>query len=159
MIVVALPGQAESGILPATTDAAGAFRITAPVEGAVAVSAIAAGWAPVHLGEVQPPASEESPEVVLQAGPGGALRVQVLGKDGKPAGGVQVGLQPDPLFPGWDFIVNHAPPPLTDSGGTVVLSLLAPGDYLVTLPGRRGVSPNRVTVSEGVDTESLFRLP
>ncbi len=159
MVVVALPGQAESGILPSITDSTGGFRITSPVDGAVAVSVIASGWAPAHLDEVQPPAGDESQPVVLRAGPGGSLRIRVTGKDGQPVAGVPVALQPDPLFPGWDFIAGHTPPPPTDAAGSSLVSLLAPGDYLVTLPGRKGVIPVRVTIVEGVEAEAVVPLP
>ena len=159
LIVVAAPGNAESGFLPANSDATGAFRITAPTDGAVNVTAIPTGYAPARQDNVTAPSGDTPQEIELQAGPGGSVRIRAVHHDTEPVAGVQAVLQPDPLFPGCDYVADHNRPKPTGGDGTSIVTLLAPGDYIVTVTGRAHVNPVRVTVTEGQEIEARIDIP
>jgi len=159
MIIIAAPGQAESGALSTNSDASGTFRITAPAEGPMSVTALANGFAPAVQDAVQPPATPDDPPTVLRAGPGGALRIRAVDAGGAPLPGVRVALRPDPLYPGWDAIAQRAPNPPTGPDGTAIVTLLAPREYVVTVPGQKGVEPVIVSVVEGTEALASITVP
>ena len=47
----------------------------------------------------------------------------------------------------------------TDAQGNALVNLLAPGNYVLWIPGRNGVAETPVTVSEGTESEVLLDLP
>ncbi|MBZ5637375.1 MAG: carboxypeptidase-like regulatory domain-containing protein [Acidobacteriia bacterium] len=159
MVVVAPPGLAESGSLPTRTDANGSFRITAPTDGPVNITAIPVAWAPALLTDVLPPSEDNGPEILMQASLGGTLRVRVVRSSGGSVAGVQVVLRPDPLFPGWDYVADRNPPRPTDADGSTLVPLLSPGNYVITVPGHPGVGPVPVAVAEGGEASALVSLP
>lgn len=158
MIVAALPGTAQSGMLPSNSGPDGAFTITSPVDGPVGLTAIAPGWAPTVVREIAPPTGEDAPPVVLQATPGGVLRIRAVTPEGVPVAGVQLVYAPQPLFAGCDVAVNQHRPAPTDGEGVSILRLLAPGSYLLSAPGRSDIRPVPVTVREGEEVEALVTI-
>lgn len=159
LVVVAPAGAAESGFLPSQTDGDGGFRITASADGPVSVSAISDGFAPSVQTGIEPPASDDPPEIVLHATEGGALRVRVVHRAGEPVSGAKVAFQPMTLFPGSDVVVQRSRPQPTDAAGITRMTLLHPGGYWLSLQGRRDVAPVQVLVSEGVENEATLELP
>jgi protocatechuate 3,4-dioxygenase beta subunit len=158
-VVVAPPGAAESGFVPTRTDNSGRFRITAPVDGPVNVAAISSQFAPAVRMDVQPPGSDDSPEVELRATAGGALRIRVAHRGGAPVAGVQATFRPVPLFPGSDLVTDRNRPKPTDADGTTVVTRLYPGEYVVSLVGRRDAAPVTVAVGEGAETAVQIEVP
>ncbi len=159
LVVVAPPGMAESGFLPSQTDPNGLFRITAPTDGRVNVAAIARHFAPAVQTNIDPPASENPPEVVLRASLGGTLRVRVARRGGNPVAGAQVTYQPIPLFPGSDVVVDRNRPGPTDVAGITVLTRLHPGEYVVSIAGRRDSAPVQVGVNDGEESSVVLEVP
>jgi hypothetical protein len=158
LVVVAPEGAAESGYLPAQTDGTGTFRITAPADGPVSVSAISTTFAPAVQTNVEPPSGGDPQDVVLHATPGGKVHVRVVHRTGGPASGQQIGFQPVPLFPGSDVVADRNRPRTTDENGTTVISLLRPGAYVISVVGRRDAT-GQVTVSEGGDSDVALEVP
>jgi protocatechuate 3,4-dioxygenase beta subunit len=146
-----------TGAATARTDVNGSFRLTTPVEGPIDVTALPTGWAPVRLVGVVPPEGDE--ELVLRAGRGGSLRIQVLGPDGTPRPGVQLALHPTPPYLGSNLLQLLAPAPATDAAGVTGLQHLAPGAYEITVIGRDDASPAPVTVQDSAETLVRLELP
>lgn len=159
LVVVAPPGMAESSYLPAQTDASGSFRVTAATDGPVSVAAIATLFAPAVQTEVYPPANGTPSEIVLQATVGGTLRVRVAHHGGNPVAGVQVTYQPLPLFPGSDVVVDRNSPAPTDTAGITRVTRLHPGEYVVSIAGRRDTAPVQVGVSEAEESSVVLEVP
>jgi hypothetical protein len=159
LVVVAPEGAAESGYLPAQTDGAGAFRITAPADSPVSVAAISERFAPAVQTNVVQPAEGDAAEVVLHATAGGTLRVRVVHRGGGPVPGAQIGFRPVPLFPGADVVVERNRPRTTDSDGTTFVTMLYPGTYVVTALGRRDAAPVQVGVNEGAQSDVVIEVP
>ena len=159
LVVVASAGAAESSYLPSQTDTTGGFRITAPSDGPVSVGAISQRFAPAVQADVEQPADGSPSDVVLRATAGGSLRVRVVHRGGKAVEGAQVAYQPVPLYPGSDVAVDRNRPKATDAEGVSVVTLLYPGSYLVSIPGRRDVAPAQVIVNEGAESEIQLEVP
>ena len=159
LIVVAPPGAAESGFLPTQTDAAGAFRITAPSDGPVNVAAISPRFAPAVQTGIEMPPDGRQGEVLLNVGPGGTLRVRVERGNGDPAPGQAIAYQPLPMFPGSDVVLDRNPARSTGADGTTRIPLLYPGSYIVSIIGRRDVPASQAVVSDGAETEVVFEIP
>jgi len=159
MIVVAAPGNAESGFLPSHTDRSGMFRITAPADGPVNVSAISPRFAPAVATEIQPAGSDEAPPVELRATAGGSLRIRVVHRGGGPVAGAQPAYRPLMLFPGSDVVMDRNVPKRTDIEGHSVVTRLYPGQYVVSLVGRRDTAPAQVSIGEGTEGFIEFEVP
>jgi len=159
LVVVAPDGAAESGYLPSQTDTTGSFRVTAPADGPVNVSALAARYAPAVQTGVEPPEGGDAPEVVLHATTGGSMRIRVLHRNGEPVAGAQLGYQPTPLFPGCDVVMDRNRPPPTGPDGSALITLLYPGEYAVSIPGRRDAPSIRVFVNEGSESDAVIEVP
>jgi protocatechuate 3,4-dioxygenase beta subunit len=159
LVVVAPEGAAESGYLPAQTDTSGGFRITAPAEGPVNVTAISPNFAPAVQTNVEPPAGGDAQEVLLRATPGGSLRVRVVHRGGGPVPGQEITYKPIPLFPGCDVVVSRNRPRTTDPNGTTVISRLHPGAYVITIVGRRDSPQGQVVISEGAESDVVLEVP
>jgi protocatechuate 3,4-dioxygenase beta subunit len=141
------------------TDINGTFRVTAPVDGPLDITAIAAGWAPARLLGILPPSAPDAPEPLLRTSTGGRVRIRVLGNDGQPVPSVQLQLRAVPAILGGDMALLMNPPALTDVSGTTVVDRLAPGAYEVSVAGAAGPPPRSVTVAEGSETPLEIRLP
>ncbi len=159
LVVVAPNGAAESGYLPSQSDASGAFRITAPSDGPVNVAAISSRFAPAVELDIEQPADGGTTDIQLHATPGGSLRVRVAHRSGEPVAGIQLGFSPVPLFPGCDVVSDRNRPRPTDADGTTLLTQMYPGDYVLSIPGRRDVAPIQVRVSEGAESEAQIEVP
>jgi len=159
LVVVAPQGTAESGYLPAQTDGAGGFRITAPADSPVNVAAISQRFAPAVRNDVEQPADGDASEVVLQASAGGTLRVRVVHRGGGPVAGAQIAFRPVPLFPGCDVVMERNLPKTTDADGTTLVTLLYPGAYLVSIVGRRDTEAVQVGVDEGTESNVVLEVP
>ena len=83
----------------------------------------------------------------------------MLHRGGEPAAGVKVAFQPTPLFPGSDVVVDRNRPGTTDVDGATLATLLHPGGYLVSIPGRRDVVAVAVSVNEGSETQVVIEVP
>ena len=159
MIVVAAPGNAESGFLPSHTDRAGMFRITAPADGPVNVSAISPRFAPAVATDIQPAGSDDAPPVELRTGAGGSLRIRVVHRGGGPVAGAQPAYRPLMLYPGSDVVMDRNVPKRTDTEGASVITKLYPGQYVVSLVGRRDTAPAQVSIGEGTESFIEFEVP
>jgi hypothetical protein len=109
--------------------------------------------------DIQPPGSDNPPEVELRATVGGTLRLRVVHRGGAPVPGVQAAFRPVPLFPGSDLVSDRNRPKPTDADGITVVTRLYPGEYLVTLVGRRDAAPVTVAVGEGAETAVQVEVP
>jgi protocatechuate 3,4-dioxygenase beta subunit len=159
-VLVAPAGSFDTwgaGAATAITDVNGSFRLTTPVEGAIDVTALPSGWAPVRLVGVVPPGGED--ELQLQASRGGSLRVQVVGSEGVPRRGVQVTVRPMPPYLGSDLSQLLQPTPPTDAGGATAFRHLAAGTYQITVAGHEQVFLAPVTIQEAAETLVRIELP
>jgi hypothetical protein len=159
LVVVAPDGAAESGYIPTQSDATGAFKITAPSDGAVNVAAIAAHFAPAVQTGIDQSNDDSGGDVQLHATVGGSLRIRVVHKSGDPVGGAQLAFQPAQLFPGADVFVDRNRPKPTGTDGTTVIPNLYPGNYMVSYPGRRDVPVVQASVSEGSESDLEISVP
>lgn len=141
------------------TDRLGAFRITAPAAGPLDVTVLALGWAPLRIFGVLPPARHDDPGLELRVGPGGSLRVRIVGATGQTVAGLRPVVRPASPFAGMDYLFLFDPVPPTDAGGESAIERLAPGDYEVRVAGRADVPPARVTVLAGAEISVTLRLP
>ena len=159
LVVVAPAGAAESGYLPSQTDATGAFRITAPADGPTCVGAGSPRFAPAVQCDVEQQADGSNSDVVLNATPGGSMRIRVVHRGGGVVTGVLIAYQPVPLFPGSDVFVERNKPAATDADGSTLVTLLYPGVYMVSILGRRDAAPIQVRVNEGAESAGVIEVP
>jgi hypothetical protein len=159
MVVVAPRGQIQSAFLPSYTDAGGTFKMTAPADGPLDITAIPPGWAPARLMDVMPADPEDTSAIVLRASFGGRVLIRVVDHDGLPVAGAQLGLWPATGFLGSTFLAERNRPQPTNAEGVSRVGLLAPGDYSVVTYGRQSVTPVRVAVEDGVESTVLITLP
>jgi uncharacterized GH25 family protein len=159
-VMAAPAGAGDSGAgMSGMTDANGAFEIIAPAEGPLDVTAVPGGYAPARATGVLPSDDPEGPGLLLRATPGGRLRVQVAGADGKPRAGVQVMLRPDPPYLGSMMAAFSRAPRPTDAAGTTVADMLAPGAYVVSVADRKDAGSATVQVGEGAEASATLMLP
>ena len=159
-VVVAAPGNAESGFLPTHTDSSGMFRITSPLDGPVSVGAISPRFAPAVKTDIQPPGGDDdAPDIQLHATAGGSLRIRVVHRGGGPVPGAATAVRPMPLFPGADLVMDRNRPKPTDADGVSLVTHLYPGVYVVALVGRNDASPGQTTVGEGAESEVVLEVP
>ena len=64
-----------------------------------------------------------------------------------------------PLFPGSDVVVDRNRPRPTEADGTTLVTLLHPGTYIVSIPGRRDVASVEVGVNEGAESVAVLEVP
>jgi protocatechuate 3,4-dioxygenase beta subunit len=159
-ILVAPSGSQDTwgtGAATALTDVNGTFRLTAPGDGPIDVTALPNGWAPARLIGVVPPEGED--ELVVRASRGGNLRIQVVGPEGAPRHGIRVSARPVLPYLGSDLALLLAPPIPTDAAGATVLRHLAPGPYAISVTGYEGLRPAPVTIQEAAETLARVELP
>ena len=159
LVVVAPAGAAESGFLPAQTDATGGFRITAPSDGPVSVAAISSHFAPAVQSGIEMPPDGKPAEVLLHAGAGGTLVVRVAHRNGDAAPGQRIAYLPSPLFPGSDVVIDRNPARSTGPDGITRVPLLYPGTYLISVVGRRDTPTVQAVVIDGSETEAVLEVP
>jgi hypothetical protein len=158
--VVAAPSGSVSswGAATAETDVNGTFQLTAPTDGPIDVTALARGWAPARVMGVLPSVGDDAPPLILRAGRGGRLRIQVVGEDGAPRSGVSLSIRAVPPFLGSELVELLGPPAPTDASGSSFLDNLLPWTYEIHAPGH-SVAPIRQAVQEGAESLAVIQLP
>ena len=159
MVLTAASGAPPSGrdSMPATTDVNGTFVITAPADGPIDLTAVAAGFPAARAVSVQP---QDGVDVVLRAPRPGRIRVTVVDREGHPVGGAKVGYRavPDYLGAGYLAFLDRTLP--TEPDGTTTLSSLAPGAYELTISvGGATKATATATVAEGSEVVLTVPLP
>jgi len=140
----------------AETDINGSFRMTAPADGLLDVTALAPGWAPVYRASVVP---ADGPGVVLAVIRGGSLEFQVVDASGLPVSGIYLSASPVPAYVGSDLgrLLNPVPP--TGSQGHTRAVNLAPGSYSILVVGRPDIPAMTAAVQDGSATRLSLRIP
>jgi protocatechuate 3,4-dioxygenase beta subunit len=158
MVFTAASGSPPSArdSMPATSDVNGTFVITAPADGPIDLTAVAAGFPAARATSVTP---QDGVDVVIRAPHPGRILVKVVDRGGTAVLGARVDCKAVPDFLGASFvsILDRTLP--TDSDGSTTVSSLAPGAYELTVtkgPGVRATSAATVAAgSEVVQTVSL----
>ena len=142
--------------MPATTDVNGTFVITAPADGLIDLTAVAAGFPPARAVSVQP---QDGIDVVLRAPRPGRVRVSVVDPNGIPVVGARVSCRavPDYLGAGYLSFLDRTPP--TGADGTTSVTSLAPGAYELTVASESKRATSAVTLSEGAEVVLTVSLP
>jgi hypothetical protein len=156
MVFVTHAATGESFSRPTQTDVNGVFTATAPGEGAVNITAIAGGWAPALRTGVVP---REGEETIIRVSLGGKIEVRVLGGEGQPIAGVQVGVRSLLSGPGSLMGFGSNQPRPTGPDGSTTIDLLAPGPYEVFVPGNESIPRIQVGVDEGGTTPAVLTHP
>jgi hypothetical protein len=140
----------------AETDINGSFRMTAPADGLLDVTALAPGWAPSHRASVDP-AGEGN--VVLRVSRGAALEFRVVDASGRPRSGVYLSVSPVPAYVGSDLgrLLRQVPP--TDADGRTRAGNLAPGSHSIQIVGRSDLPPTTTTVPTAGTAQLTLRVP
>jgi len=156
--VLAAPAGAGDPLNAASaeTDINGAFRMTAPADGLLDLTALAPGWAPAHRASVD---SAGESDIVLQVGRGGSLDLRVVDASGRPRSGIYLSVSPVPGYVGSDLGRLLRPVPPTDSDGRTLSANLAPGTYNIVILGRLDLPPTSATVQDGPPTPLTLRIP
>jgi uncharacterized GH25 family protein len=157
LVVTAASGTGTSGrdALPANTDVNGTFVITAPADGPIDLTALAAGFPPARAVSVQP---EDGVDVVLRAPRPAHVRVTV--RDAKGAiNGASVSCRAVPDFLGsmYQRMLNTTSG--TGADGVTMVPSLAPGGYELTVTSGSRTATQTVSVAEGSEAVAAFTLP
>ena len=143
------------GAVGASSDVNGTFLVTAPADGPIDVTAVAAGFPPARAIGVQP---QDGQDVVLHAPHPGRVRVNVVDPNGPVAGArVECRAVPDYLGGGYLSALNRTPP--TGADGTTTVSSLAPGAYEVTVSVGSKRASTSTTLAEGSEVVTTITLP
>jgi hypothetical protein len=154
-VTAAASGSAPSGMgFGARSDVNGTFLITAPADGPIDVTAVAAGFPPARAIGVQP---QDGEDIVLHAPRPGRVRVSVHDSEGKVVQGASVSCRAVPDYLGYLSMVNT--PPRTGPDGTTTVSSLAPGAYEVTVSVGSKRASTSTTLAEGAEVVTNFTLP
>jgi len=143
----------------AETDINGAFRMTAPADGPLDVTALPPDRAPIHRTGVTPPEPDDPTGLVLRAGPGGSLRIRIVDASGSPVVGLYVSVSPVPAYVGSAVGRLLRPLPPTDGSGQLLVEHLAPGNYAVSVDGHAELPVASVAVGESAETPLILRIP
>jgi protocatechuate 3,4-dioxygenase beta subunit len=158
MVFTAASGASPSArdAMPATSDVNGTFLITAPADGPIDLTAIAAGFPAARAVSVQP---QEGVDVVLRAPHPGRIRVKVVDRSGV-VEGAKVDCKAVPDFLGSGLLAMFNRTPATDSDGTTTVSPLAPGAYELTVTKGAAVrATSAATVAEGSEVVQTVNIP
>jgi len=160
IVVVAPAGVTEMSFTSATSDINGVFVATAPGDGALDITAGAAGYGAGRANGFVPAGQSEEPEITLRLTPGGRVRVLVTGSDGKPVAGAQVVPRANPPFLGSEFNLFIGRPSLTTGpDGVVSLGPWTAGSYeLTAMVGARSAKQS-VNVTDGGESRATIVLP
>jgi protocatechuate 3,4-dioxygenase beta subunit len=158
MVMTAPAGTVPSArdALPATTDVNGAFVLTAPAEGPIDLTAVAAGFPPARAVSVQP---DDGADVVLHAPRPGHIRVSVTDGKGLPLAGARVAYRAVPDFLGATYLTFFDRTPATGPDGTTVVSSMGPGAYELTIAMGGKRTTQSVTLAEGAEVVTAVTLP
>jgi uncharacterized GH25 family protein len=156
-VFVAASGDAPLGSdsMPSTSDVNGTFVITAPPDGPIDVTAVAAGFAPARAVSVTPQNGED---LVLRAPRPGRIKVSVLEAGGS-VQDAKVSWQPVPEYLGASMASFFNKTPLTGADGVTTVSSLAPGAYEVSVVSGPKRAVASATVTEGAETVLTVTLP
>jgi protocatechuate 3,4-dioxygenase beta subunit len=158
MVMAAASGGPPSGrdAMPASSDVNGTFVLTAPADGTIDVTAVAAGFPPARAVSVQP---QDGVDLTLRAPRPGHVRLSVLDGNGVPLPGARVNCKavPDYLGAGYLTMLDSTPPTGTDGATTV--SSLAPGAYELTVTSGSKRATQAVTLAEGAEVVTTVTLP
>ena len=158
MVMAAAAGTAASGrdAINASSDVNGTFLVTAPADGPIDVTAVAAGFPPARALGVQP---QEGEDIVLRAPRPGRVRVNVLTPGGTAVEGANVTCRAVPDFLGGGYVsaINSTLP--TGSDGTTTVSSLAPGAYELTVSKGASRATTSATLAEGTEVVTTITLP
>jgi hypothetical protein len=143
------------GAVGAQSDVNGTFLVTAPGDGPIDVTAVAAGFPPARAIGIQP---QDGEDVVLRAPHPGRVRVSVRDQNG-PVQGARVMCRavPDYLGGGYGSMFNQ--PLATGVDGTTTVSSLAPGSYEVTVSLGSKHATSAATLAEGTEVVTTITLP
>jgi protocatechuate 3,4-dioxygenase beta subunit len=154
-VMAAASGSVPSGMgFGARSDVNGTFLITAPADGPIDVTAVAAGFPPARAIGVQPEGGED---VVLHAPRPGRVRVSVRDSQGNVVPNASVSCRAVPDYLGYLSMFNT--PPRTGPDGTATVSSLAPGAYEVTVSVGSKRASTSTTLTEGSEVVTNFTLP
>jgi carboxypeptidase family protein len=157
MVVAAASGAQPSArdAVNAASDVNGTFLVTAPADGPIDVTAVAAGFPPARAIGVQP---QEGEDIVLRAPRPGRVRVSVVDPNG-PVAGARVSCRavPDYLGGGYLSMMNLTAPTAAD--GTTTVSSLAPGSYELTASAGSKHASAAATLAEGGEVVTTITLP
>lgn len=159
LVMTSPSGTVQSGrdAIPASSDVNGTFLVTAPAEGPIDLTAVAAGFPPARAVGLLP---QDGVDVVLHAPRPGRIRVAVIDAHGLPVPGARVSCRavPDYLGAGYMSFLDATPP--TASDGVTTVSSLAPGAYEVVIAGAQKRTTSRsVTLAEGAEADVAVTLP
>lgn len=157
-VMVADTGTIVSGrdALPTSSDVNGGFVVTLPSDGAVDVTAVAAGFPPARASAIVP---QDGVEITLRAPRAARVRVMVVGADGKPVAGARVACRPVPEFLGSSYLGFLNPAPETGPDGTAMIGALGPGSYELVVSKASKRTTRAVTVGEGAEGVETVTLP
>jgi protocatechuate 3,4-dioxygenase beta subunit len=158
MVMAAAAGAASSGrdAINASSDVNGTFLVTAPADGPIDVTAVAAGFPPARALGVQP---QDGEDIVLRAPRPGRVRVSVLNARGEVVKDANVRCRAVPDFLGGGYLsAINSPPPTGDDGKTTVSSL-APGAYELTVSKGTSRATSSATLAEGTEVVTTITLP
>jgi len=141
----------------AVSDVNGQFQLTAPDDGALDITALPQGWAPIRRMQVAPPAEEE--ELLLTATSGSSVHVTLVDADGLPLAGLRLRALPAQPYTGSAMLEMFAPPKPTDASGSVTLEHLALGSYLLQVEGRPDAPGTPLTVGSAGESAIRIELP
>ncbi len=158
MVMAAAAGAASAGrdAVNASSDINGTFLVTAPADGPIDVTAVAAGFPPARAIGVQP---QDGVDVVLRAPRPGRVRVSVLTTGGDAVAGAKVSCRAVPDFLGGGYLsaLNQTPP--TGPDGTTTVTSLAPGAYELTVSLGPRHATGAATLAEGTEVVTTITLP
>jgi protocatechuate 3,4-dioxygenase beta subunit len=157
MVVAAPAGSTpgSGGALPASSDVNGTFIVTAPADGAIDLTAVAAGFPTARATGVEP---QDGVDVVLRAPRPGHIRVSVLDAQG-PVKSANVYCRAVPDYLGGGFLSMMNQPPVTDASGVTTVTSLAPGAYELTVASGARKATGSVSVTEGGEAVTTVTLP
>jgi hypothetical protein len=133
----------------------GSFLVTAPADGPIDITALAAGFPAARALGVEP---REGDSITVRAPRPGVVKVSVLDGQGHALAGAHVVCRAVPEYLGssYQFMLGAVPPSAAD--GTATVSSLAPGSYELTVTSGAKRATQAVTLSEGAEVATTVTL-